>query len=93
MVKGMEHKHHTTIGDEGRGHKSRVEFLREKYGADNVYYIDRDRKHRYVFFCGSKTDIKKLRASLKYGVEPYPKGETKRYDVSNKVSSQTYFNI
>jgi hypothetical protein len=93
MVKGMEHKHHTTIGDEGRGHKSRVEFLRDKYGSENVYYMDRDRKHRYVFFCGSKTDTKKLRASLKYGVEPYPKGETKRYDVSNKLSSQTYFNI
>ncbi len=36
MVKGMEHKHHTTIGDEGRGHESRVEFLRSKYGAENV---------------------------------------------------------
>jgi hypothetical protein len=93
MVKGMEHKHHTTIGDEGRGHESRVEFLREKYGADNVYYIERDRKHRYVYFCASKTDSKKLLKALKYKVESYPKGETKRYDASTQITGQTYFNL
>lgn len=93
MVKGMEHKHHTTIGDEGRGHESRVEFLREKYGAENVYYIERDRKHRYVYFCASKTDTKKLRSALKYRIEAYPKGETKRYDASGQITGQTYFNI
>ena len=93
MVKGMEHKHHTTIGDEGRGHESRVEFLREKYGAENVYYIERDRKHRYVYFCASNTDSKKLIKSLRYKVEPYPKGETKRYDASTPITGQTFFNI
>lgn len=93
MVKGMEHKHHTTIGDEGRGHESRVEFLREKYGAENVYYIERDRKHRYIFFCASKTDSKRLKQSLKYKVEPYPKGESKRYDASSEITGQTYFDL
>lgn len=93
MVKGMEHKHHTTIGDEGRGHESRIEFLRQKYGAENVYYIERDRKHRYVYFVGSKTDKKKLIKALSYGVKEYPKGETKRYDASAGAVGQTYFNI
>jgi hypothetical protein len=93
MVKGMEHKHHTTIGDEGRGHDSRIEFLRQKYGAENVYYIERDRKHRYVYFVGSKTDRKKLMKALSYEVKEYPKGETKRYDASAGAVGQTYFNI
>ena len=93
MVKGMEHKHHTTIGDEGRGHDSRIEFLREKYGAENVYYIERDRKHRYVFFVGSKTQKKDMAKSLNYQAEPYPKGESKRYDASAEINGQTYFNI
>jgi len=93
MVKGMEHKHHTTIGDEGRGHDSRVEFLRQKYGAENVYYIDRPRKHRYIFFVGDKRQVKAMRACLKYLVEPYPKGESKRYDASKEIQNQGFLNI
>ena len=83
MVKGMEHKHHTTIGDEGRGHPSRVAFLKEKYGAENVYYKERNRKHRYVYFNGSHKDKLDLKNSLKYKVKPYPKGVSKKYEVSS----------
>jgi hypothetical protein len=91
MVRGMEHKHHTTIGDEGRGHPSRVEYLRGKYGEDNVYYIERDRKHRYVFFQGSKTQRKKLTKLLRYKILPYPKGESQRYNANAKIIIQTSF--
>ena len=93
MVKGMEHKHHTTIGDEGRGHPSRVEFLREKYGEDNVYYVERARKHRYVAFVGSRTQVKGMRAALAYPIEPYPKGESKRYDADAPISEQGFFQL
>jgi hypothetical protein len=93
MVKGFEHKHHTTIGDEGRGHPSRVQFLREKYGAENVYYIERDRKHRYIFFCGNKRQSQAMKAALKYKVEPYPKGESKRYDASAVINNQGFLFI
>jgi hypothetical protein len=91
MVKGMEHKHHTTIGDEGRGHASRVEYLREKYGSDNVYYVERARKHRYIFFVGSKTDKWKMRKAMKYQEEDYPKGESKNYDVSSVQTQSVLF--
>lgn len=93
MVKGMEHKHHTTIGDEGRGHESRVEFLRQKYGAENVYYIERDRKHRYVYFCGSKKQVDEIKSLLKYPVEPYPKGESRRYEANTPIANQGFFSI
>jgi len=91
MVKGMEHKHHTTVGDEGRGHASRVEYLREKYGSDNVYYVERARKHRYIFLVGSKTDRWKMRKSMKYKEEDYPKGESKNYDVSSVQTQSVLF--
>ena len=91
MVKGMEHKHHTTIGDEGRGHKSRVEFLRNKYGAENVYYIERARKHRYVYFCGTKSDKRELLGLLRYEIEEYPKGESKRYEIEPIQVQQVLF--
>ena len=91
MVKGMEHKHHTTIGDEGRGHASRVEYLREKYGSDNVYYVERARKHRYIFFVGSKTDKWKMRKAMKYQEEDYPKGESKNYDISSVQTQSVLF--
>tara|TARA_E500000318_G_C3469221_1_gene175820 strand:- start:27 stop:695 length:669 start_codon:yes stop_codon:yes gene_type:complete len=83
MVRGMEHKHHTTIGDEGRGHDSRVKYLREKYGSENVYYVERDRKHRYIFLQGSKTDRWKMKKALRYKQKQYPKGKSKNYDVSS----------
>jgi hypothetical protein len=88
MVKGYEHKHHTSIGDEGRGHKSRVAFLREKYGEENVYFIERSRKHRYVQFCGTQKQKRAMQKHLKYDVFPYPKGDTKRYDASTPISTQ-----
>lgn len=92
MVKGMEHKHHTTIGDEGRGHPSRIEFLRGKYGEENVYYVERARKHRYVTFTGSRHQRADMLSNLKYEIKPYPKGESKRY-VVEKTKSQSMFNI
>ena len=81
MVKGFEHKHQTSVGDEGRGHKSRIEFLKSKYGKENIYYVERGRKHRYIYLHGDKKQIKAMRSGLKYKPEPYPKGESKRYDV------------
>ena len=48
----------------------------------------RSAKHRYVFFCGTKTDKKLLQRKLKYGVKPYPKGETRTYDAGGQVLTQ-----
>ncbi len=40
--------------------------------------------HRYLFFNGSKAEIKKMKKDLKMDIKPYPKGENKRYDTSYK---------
>jgi len=67
-VKGLEHQHHATYA-----HGMTMNQVREKYGAENVYYVDRPRKHRYIYFNGSKTRKKQLLSKLKYEVLPYPK--------------------
>ena len=71
-VKGKEHLHGQTIADEFRGVPDRAAAMREKYG-DDFYLSPRPRKHRYVFFVGSKTFKRRAMNALKYGIEPYPK--------------------
>jgi hypothetical protein len=69
-VKGLEHQHHATYAH-GKTNKQMI----EQYG-DRVYFVDRPRKHRYIYFEGCP----ELKKKLKYKVQPYPKGESKRYD-------------
>ncbi len=71
-VKGKEHLHGQTIADEFRGVKHRAQAMRDKYG-DDFYLAPRPRKHRYVFFVGSKTFKRAALGALKYKIENYPK--------------------
>jgi hypothetical protein len=68
-VKGLEHQHHATYAN-GMTNAQ----LREKYG-DRLYFVDRPRKHRYIYFSASKTRRKELMKKLNYSVLPYPKAE------------------
>ena len=86
-IKGMEHLHGQTIADMSRGQENRAEWMREKFG-DDFYLQDRPRKHRYVYFVGSKQQVKNMRNCLQYDVEPYPKGESNRYDAGGEVMTQ-----
>ena len=71
-VKGKEHLHGQTIADEFRGVKNRAQAMRDKYG-DDFYLSPRPRKHRYIYFIGSKTSKRHFLKSLKYKIEEYPK--------------------
>lgn len=66
-VKGLEHQHHATYAN-GMTNSQ----LREKYG-DRLYFVDRPRKHRYIYFNASKSRKKQLLGKLKYASLPYPK--------------------
>lgn len=61
--------------------------MREKYG-DDFYLEARPRKHRYVYPCGSKTQRKQILDALRYTVESYPKGESKRYEILSAIETQ-----
>ena len=89
-VRGKEHLHGATIADESRGQENRAQWMREKYG-DDFYLEDRPRKHRYVYPCGSKAQRKQILDALRYKVEGYPKGESRRYEISETIQTQTAF--
>ena len=94
MVKGFENMHHASIGDlVGRcdrheGKFSQKKALIEKFGEENVYTIERSRKHRYFYFLGDKRQIARMRKALIYSIEEYPKGDNIRYDASYKPIQQ-----
>jgi hypothetical protein len=88
----MEHLHGQTIADMSKGHENRADFMREKFG-DDFYLEDRPRKHRYIYIVASKTKKKLILSALKYPVDVYPKGKSKRYDATEGHTDQTYFNI
>lgn len=69
-VKGLENQHHATYA-----HGMTMSQVIEKYGADNVYYVDRPRKHRYIYFNCRGSKRKKLEGLLRYDIMPYPKSE------------------
>lgn len=91
MVKGYEGQHSASILDKvGRsdgkeGHLDKVQLLKEKFGEENVYMVERPRKHRYFYLCGSKTERKEELSKLTYPILPYPKGDNVRYDASYEV--------
>jgi hypothetical protein len=51
-------------------------------------YVERTRKHRYIYFTGSKKQNKKWLKELNYKIHKYPKGENKTYDASYKPQTQ-----
>jgi hypothetical protein len=81
-IKGLEHLHSKTISE-----GMTLETLQEKYG-DRFYHRERDRKHRYIIFTGSKNQKRYLKKVLKYETSSYPKGESKKYDASGHVEKQ-----
>lgn len=79
--------HGQTIADKSRGQKKRVEYMREKY-KDAFHLENRPRKHRYIYFIGTKRQKKEMLAALRYPILPYPKGDTKRYEVPETQERQ-----
>jgi hypothetical protein len=72
-VEGLD-LHGVSIADKFRNKSGkRSDLVREEYG-DKFSLKERSRKHRYVYFTGSKTFKISAMKSLKYKVEPYPKG-------------------
>jgi len=86
-LKGMEHLHGATVADMSRGQENRAQWMRDKFG-DDFYLEDRARKHRYVYFVGSQKQKKAMLSDLNYGLESYPKGDSRRYDAGGVVATQ-----
>jgi hypothetical protein len=87
-IRGLEHLHGASVADMSRGKENRADWMREKFG-DDFYLADRSRKHRYFYFVGNKKAIMAMKILLPYEVQPYPKGDNKRYDASYKPHQQS----
>jgi hypothetical protein len=70
-VKGLENQHHATYAN-GLTNKQVI----EKFGKDNVYFKERSRKHRYIYFNARGKRKLELLDKLRYRVLPYPKEVT-----------------
>jgi hypothetical protein len=66
-VRGLEGQHHATYAN-GLTNKQ----VKEKYG-DRVYWVDRPRKHRYIYLNAKGRRREELLAKLRYKIQPYPK--------------------
>ena len=67
--------------------KGKVAEMKLKYG-DELYTEHTPRKHRYFYFVGNKKEKKEMRQNLAYQIEPYPKGDNKRYKADSKPDVQ-----
>lgn len=76
-------KERTDIGFEDGSHSRHYDKTID-YSKNRKF---RSSKHRYIYFIGNLK--KQFRKALKYKIEPYPKGENKRYDSSYKPVIQT----
>lgn len=75
-VRGMEGKHHASFA-----HGMNRQQIIDTYGAENVYFVERPRKHRYVYFNAPRNRKKVLMKKLKYEVLDYPKGSSQHHTI------------
>lgn len=66
-VRGLENQHHATYAN-GLTNAQVI----EKFG-DRVYWVERARKHRYIYFNATGKRKKELVSLLRYKPQPYPK--------------------
>ena len=59
-----------------------------RHSKDPSIRVFRSAKHRYIYFHGTKQHKKLLNSLLKYNIEPYPKGDSKKYDSGSRVETQ-----
>jgi hypothetical protein len=53
----------------------------KRWARENgISTIEPEEKHRYFFLLGSKRDRRRMRSTLRYPVQPYPKADQQRYD-------------
>ena len=59
-----------------------------KIKYEDLSVRERPQKHRYIYFIGTRKQIKLYKEKLNYDVCNYPKGINKRYDASYDIQTQ-----
>lgn len=84
-VRGMEGKHPASFA-----YGMTMQQIKDKYGEENVYWTERPRKHRYVFFNAPRKRRRQLMKKLRYEVLPYPKGDSSHAEERNEVTIERF---
>jgi len=71
--------------------------LFDRYGTGSVSFLEKkgfvpikqEPKHRYFYLIGNRREKRKMMAVLPHERLPYPKGDTRRYDASFNVQTQS----
>lgn len=63
--------------------------LEQLQNDERFILVERPQKHRYIYFIGNKYEKNLMQKNLNYKIEPYPKGDNKRYDSSYQPMIQT----
>lgn len=76
--------HHPITGDIISFTRRHIDKKAEKIGLSwrDLIKVPQLGKHRYVTFTGTKKFKLHCRSKLKYKILPYPKGDTKRHDIT-----------
>jgi hypothetical protein len=64
---------------------SSIQELSKKH---KIEFISQLPKHRYFYFVGDKWQKKQMMKELPYEIQPYPKGDNKRYDATYEPTTQ-----
>lgn len=59
------------------------------YISDKTKRQRRSVKHRYVYFVGTKRQVRNMMSDFRYCVLPYPKGDSERHDTGKLVGLQS----
>ena len=78
--------HNLTIGD--RMKKENINSKQEYIEKHNIKKEKSKPKYRYIYFLGDKREKKQMLKDFKLQQLPYPKGDNKNYDTSEKIPRQ-----
>lgn len=92
VLDGSEELHSRAISHFADGKENQAQYLKERFG-DALKLKPRPRKHRYIFLHGNRKQVAAMRAALRYPVEPYPKGESRKYEINKPIQTQSAFNF
>tara|TARA_X000001316_G_C922157_1_gene37030 strand:- start:750 stop:1397 length:648 start_codon:yes stop_codon:yes gene_type:complete len=65
-----------------RGITSQYTYEEMKSNKDKFEYKERARKHRYIYYLGTKKQKRQFLSCLNYEIQPYPKAENKNYQTN-----------
>ena len=80
ILKG-ENKH-----PRGVSHQYNYEEMRKD--LEKFEFVERARKHRYIYYLGNKKQKKQFMENLKYEIQAYPKTENKNYETDFLPTTQ-----